>query len=97
MIQYNIYFGTIGTCQYQQTKWCKNEQDANKIAENFAQSYYYKNEGKFGIPAYNTIAKESEITGIDIEQLYKEHIYDIMRWYTIPTEVDTIPNRKLKF
>ena len=97
MIQYNIYFGTIGTCQYQQTKWCKNGQDANKIAENFAQSYYYKNEGKFGIPTYNTIAKESEITGIDIEQLYKEHIYDIMRWYAIPTEIDTIPNRKLKF
>ena len=96
MTQYNIYFGTIGTCKYQYTKTCKSEQEAKKIAENAAQSYYYRNEGKIGIPTYNTIAKESEITGIDIEQLYQEHINDIMRWFVIPTDKDTIPNRNLK-
>ena len=97
---FNIYYGTIGKTlgvRYRFTKNCYTEQDAQKIAKSAAESFYYKNEGKFGIPTYNTIAKESEITGIDIEQLYKEHIYDIMRWYAIPTEIDTIPNRKLKF
>ena len=100
MIQYNIYFGTIGKtlgCKYRFTKWCKNEEEANKIAENSASSFYYKNEGKYGIPKYNQIAKESEITGIDIEDLYKDHIVDMMRFYVIPTEIDSIPNKKLKF
>ena len=100
MTQYNIYFGTIGKtlgCKYRFTKWCKNDQDAIRIAETSAQSFYYKNEGKYGIPTYSVISKESEITGIDIETLYKDHVNDMMRWYAIPTELDTIPNVKLKF
>lgn len=97
MMQYNIYYGTIGTYKYHQTKWCKNDQEANRVAENLAFSYYYKNEGKYGIPTYNTIAKESKITGIEIEQLYKEHIYDLMRWHAIPTDVDSISSKNLKF
>jgi hypothetical protein len=100
MTQYNIYFGTIGNtlgCKYRFTKWCKNDQDANRVAESSAQSFYYKNEGKFGIPSYNQIAKEAEITGVDIEKLYKEHINDMMRFYAIPTEVDTISTKKLRF
>ena len=97
MIQFNIYFGTIGTCEYQYTKWCKNDQEAAKVAENAATAFYYKNEGKLGIPTYNTIAQESEITGLDIEKLYNENINDIMRYYAIPTEVDTISNKYLKF
>lgn len=97
MTQYNFYFGTIGTCKYQYTKACKNEQEAKKIAENAAQSFYYRNEGKLGIPSYSTIAKESEITGVDIEQLYQEHIDDIIRWYVIPTEIDTISSKNLKY
>ena len=100
MTQYNIYFGTIGKflgCRYRFTKWCKNEADAKRIAESAASSYYYKNEGKFGIPTYNQISKESEITGIDIEDLYKEHIYDMMRFYAIPTENDTVPSKRLRF
>lgn len=100
MTQYNIYFGTIGEvlkCKYQFTRACKNDYEALKIAENAAASLYYKNEGKHGIPTYDQIVKESEITGADIEELYKEHIRDMTRSYVIPTEVDTIPNRKLKF
>ena len=100
MIQYNIYFGTIGKtlkCKYRFTKWCKDEQEANKIAENSATSLYYKNEGKYGIPTYGNIQKESEITGVSIEDLYKEHINDMCRWYVIPTTTDSIPNRKIKF
>ena len=52
MIQFNIYFGTIGKTlgvRYRYTKWCKNEQDAGKVAENAATSFYYKNEGKYGM------------------------------------------------
>lgn len=100
MIQYNIYFGTIGKtlgCKYRFTKSCKNEQEALSIAKNAAASFYYKNEGKYGIPTYNQIQKESEITGVDIEKLYNEHIYDMTRYFVIPTEEDTIPNKKLKF
>ena len=100
MTQYNIYFGTIGKtlgCKYRFTKWCKNDQDANKVAETSAQSFYYKNEGKYGIPAYNQIAKEAEITGIDIEKLYKDHIQDMMRYYAIPTEIDSVSSKKLRF
>lgn len=100
MTQYNIYFGTIGKtlgCKYQFTKWCKNEEDALKIAENAASSFYYKNEGTYGLPSYNDIVKESEITGVGVEKLYEEHINDMMRWYVIPTIVDTISNNKLKF
>lgn len=96
MTQYNIYYGTIGTCKYQFTTWCKNDQEAKKIAENSAQSFYHKNEGKFGIPTYSTIDKEAQITGVDIEELYKEHVHDIMRWYAIPTELDTISKKQLK-
>ena len=100
MIQYNIYFGTIGKtlgCKYRFTKWCKNEQEAKSLAESSAQSFYYKNEGKYGIPTYSQISKESEITGIDVETLYQEHIEDMCRWLIIPTELDSIPNKRLKF
>lgn len=99
MTQYNIYFGTIGKtlgCKYRFTRWCRTEEEAKRIAENSAASLYYKNEGKYGIPSYNQIEKESELTGIDVEQLYKDHIYDMTRYYIIPTEVDTISTNKLK-
>lgn len=100
MIQYNIYFGTIGKtlgCKYRFTKWCRTEQDAIKLAKSAASSFYYKNEGKYGIPNYKQIDNESKITGVDIEKLYEEHINDMMRYYAIPTTVDSIPNRKLKY
>lgn len=100
MTQYNIYFGTIGKtlgCKYHFTKWCKNDTEANELARSYASSLYYKNEGKYGIPSYTKILEESKITGIDIEKLYQEHVSDMIRFYAIPTDVDTIPNKKLKF
>ena len=100
MMQYNIYYGTIGKklgVQYKFTKNCKDEQEAKKLAYDSVSSLFYKNEGKYGIPTYSQIAKESEITGIDIEKLYKDHIYDICRWYVIPTEEDTISSKDLKY
>lgn len=100
MTRFNIYFGTVGkklSCKYQFTKVCKNEQEALKLAENSAQSLYYKYEGRYGLPSYNQIIKESEITGVDIEILYQDHIKDMTRFYVIPTELDSIPYRKLKY
>lgn len=100
MIQYNIYFGTIGKtlkCKYHFTKWCKNEQEALKLAENNASSLYFKYEGKYGIPTYDQISKESEITGLDVETLYQDHIKDMTRFYVVPTDLDSIPSKKLKF
>lgn len=100
MIQYNIYYGTIGktlgVC-YRYTKWCKNEQEALKIAETAASSLFYKNEGKHGLPSYVQISKDSKITGIDIENMYKDYINYYMQWYAIPTEIDSVPNKKLKY
>lgn len=100
MQQYNIYFGTIGKtlgCKYRFTKYCKNDQEAIELAKNFANSFYYKNEGKYGIPSFNQIYKESEEIGIDLEKLYQEHIDDIIRYYAIPTVLDTISVKNLKF
>ena len=99
---FNIYYGTIGNSKnlgvrYRFTKNCKTEQDALRLAKNAASTFYYKNEGKFGLPSFVTINKESEITGISMEKLYEEHIDDMMRWYAIPTELDTIPSKKLRW
>ena len=97
---YNIYFGTIGKtlgCKYRFTKTCKNEQEALKLAETSANSFYFKNEGKYGIPSYNQLFEESKITGVDLETLYQEHFNDMCRFYAIPTELDTISTKKLKF
>ena len=69
MRQYNIYFGTIGKklgCKYRFTKECKSAAEALKIAENSAKSFYFKNEGKYGIPSYSKIEEESKLTGVDI-------------------------------
>lgn len=100
MTQYNIYYGTIGKTlgvRYRFTKWCKSEQDAKQCAENAVTSLFYKNEGKFGLPSYRQIAQEAEITGVDIETLYKEHIKDMCRWFVIPVEEDVVPTKKLKY
>ena len=100
MIQFNIYFGTIGKtlgCKYRFTKWCQNDLEAKKIAKNGAASMYYKYEGKHGLPSYDQISKESEITERSIEKLYQDHINDMTRYYVIPTEIDTIPDDELKY
>ena len=98
MTSYNIYYGTIGKTlgvKYRFTKNCRNEQDALRIAEDSASAFYYKNEGTYGLPSFVDINKESEITGVSMEKLYEEHIKDMCRFYVIPTELDTIPNKKL--
>ena len=97
---YNIYYGTIGKIlgvKYRFTRNCRNEQEAIKIAKNSAASFYYKNEGKYGLPGFVQIDKESNLTGVPIEKLYEEHINDMMRWYIIPTELDTISSKNLRW
>lgn len=100
MNQYNIYYGTIGktlSVKYRITKNFKNEEDANNFAKKACESFYYKNEGKYGIPSFSKLSKESKLTGVDIETLYNDHIYDLCRWYVIPSELDTISQNKLKW
>ena len=98
---YNIYYGTIGKTlgvKYRFTRNCtRGEQEALKIAKNAETSFYYKNEGKYGLPSFDDLNKESKITGLSIEDLYNEHIEDMCRWYVIPTELDTIPTNKLRW
>jgi len=100
-MMYNIYYGTIGKTlgvKYRFTRNCnKGEQEAMKIAKNDVASLFYKNEGKYGIPSYSEIEKESKLTGISIETLYNEHIEDMCRWYVIPTELDTISEKNIKW
>lgn len=100
MTQYNIYFGTIGKtlgCKYRFTKNCRSEQEAIKLAEISAKSFYFKNEGKYGIPTFSQISKEFKITGLDMETLYQDHFKDMCRFYAIPSSKDTISDNKLKF
>lgn len=100
MTLYNIYYGTIGKTlgvKYRYTKACKTDEDAKKLARKSAQSFYLKNEGKYGIPSFDVISKESDITGLDMEALYNDHMEDMIRYFAVPTELDTIPNKKLKF
>ena len=97
---YNIYYGTIGKTlgvKYRFTRNCRNEQDAIKLVKNAVTTFYYKNEGKYGLPSFDQINKESKITGLSIESLYDDHIEDMCRWYAIPTEEDTIPSDKLRW
>ena len=97
---YNIYYGTIGKTlgvKYRFTRNCRNEQDAIKLAKNAVTTFYYKNEGKYGLPSFDQINKESKITGLSIESLYDDHIEDMCRWYAIPTEEYTIPSDKLRW
>ena len=97
---YNIYYGTIGNslkCEYKFTKLFNNDKEASDMAKSLAESLYYKNEGKKGIPSFSQLMTESELTGISLETLYKEHMYDMIRFFAIPTDMDSIPSKKLKF
>lgn len=100
MMTYNIYYGTIGKTlgeKYRFTAYCKNEQEALKLAKDSVTSFYYKNEGKYGLPSFVDISKEHELTGISIEDLYNSHIEDMCRYHVIPTELDTISSKKLRW
>ena len=97
---FNIYYGTIGKTlgvKYRYTKRFRNKEEALKYAKEEATSLFYKNEGKFGIPSYIDIAKESKITELKIEDLYQDHINDLVRYYAIPVEEDSISTRKLQW
>lgn len=98
---FNIYFGLIGRTlpvKYKFTKTCnKGEAEALKIAKECAMSLYYKNEGKFGIPTFDKVSEEAELTGLPIEVLYEDHINDMTRYYVIPTELDTVSYKKLRW
>lgn len=99
-ILYNIYFGTIGKklgVKYRYSMYFKNDKEALGFAKNAASSFYYKNEGKCGLPSFDEISKESEITGLSLEELYNDHINDMCRWYAIPADQDTIPSNELKY
>ena len=97
---YNVYYGTIGKTlgiRYRHTKNFKSEEDALNYAKNAATSFYYKNEGKYGIPSYSDIVKEAKLSGVDVQTLYEDHIVDMMRWYAIPTELDSITKKQLRW
>lgn len=97
---FNIYYGTIGKTlgyKYRFTKEFWTADQAKEFAKNVAASFYYKNEGKYGIPSFKQISEEANLTGLDIETLYQDHINDMMRWYAIETMDDSIPSSQLKW
>lgn len=100
MTEYNIYFGTIGktlNVRYRYTKKFKTESEALREAKQMASSFYYKNEGTYNIPSYISLVKESKALDVPLETLYADHMWDLLRYYAIPTELDTIPTKKLKY
>lgn len=100
-MMYNIYYGTPTNnalkCQYRITVDCKSERRAKELAYDAACSFYYKNEGKFNLPGYNQIKKECDLTGVSLKNMYGEHIKDLLRWYAVPTELDTVSSKDLKY
>lgn len=100
MTAYNIYYGTIGKTlgvKYRYTKKFDNEDKAKAYAKDSVTKFYYKNEGSYGLPSFNEISEESDITGTGLETLYQDHINDMTRYFVIPTELDTISSKKLNW
>ena len=98
--QYNLYYGTVDgplKIEYRITRSFNDDQSATNAAFEEATNMYYKNEGKHNLPSYNQVKQESDITGINILKLYQEHVKDLMRWFAVPTVLDTVSNKKLKF
>ncbi len=98
--QYNLYYGTVDgplKVKYRVTRSFNDDISAKNAAFEEATNLYYKNEGTSGLPGYSIIQKESEVTGINILKLYKEHVEDLMMWFAVPTVLDTVSNKKLKF
>lgn len=98
-MNYNLYFGTQDgplKIQYRYTRSYGDENEAKNAAFEGALALYYKNEGKNGLPGYSTIVKESEITGINIIKLYEEHARDLMYYFAVPTDVDTVSVENIK-
>ena len=97
-MMYNIYYGSIGDrlkVAYHYTKDFRNEKEALEEAKKGASSLYYKFEGKFGLPSFTQISNEAKLTGIPMKKLFEDHIYDMMRWYAIPTEEDSISSKDI--
>lgn len=98
MTSYNLYYGTVDgplKLKYRSTQEFKSEQEVKKNLWNLACSLYYKNEGKHHLPSYKDITEESKITGIPVEKLYNEHIKDLIKFYYVPTELDTVSTKDL--
>lgn len=98
--QYNLYYGTIDgplAIEYRGTRSFSDDKSATAESFKEATNLYYKNEGKFGLPGYPQINEESKLTGINVLKLYDEHIKDLMRWFAVPTELDTVNNKDIKF
>jgi hypothetical protein len=98
-MRYNLYYGTQDgplKVQYRVTRNFNSEENAKQAAFDGATSLYYKNEGKFGLPDYSKIMQESKITGLNVLKLYEEHIKDLMWFYVVPTDVDTVSERDIK-
>lgn len=100
-MKFNIYFGTIGNsntrCKYRYTAYFNTEEAAIEKAHKEAENLYYKLEGTHGLSSFNIINKESKITEKSLSQLYTDHINDMMRWYAIPTNLDIISNKNIKY
>jgi NAD(P)-dependent dehydrogenase (short-subunit alcohol dehydrogenase family) len=72
--------------------YVNDELRANSLKEEVEEKYNVK-----ALVVKCDISNESDITGVSLEKLYDEHINDMCRWYAIPTELDTIPEKKLKY
>ena len=100
MTEYNIYFGLADgelKCKYQYTKEFKNETEALKDTRRNLLAFYYKYEGTHHIPSFIKISEEAEYLHKDVEKLINEHINDLIRYFIVPTEVDTISSNDIVY
>lgn len=100
MTEYNIYFGLADgelKCKYQYTKEFKNEIEALKDTKRNLLAFYYKYEGTHHIPSFVTISEEAEFLHKDVEKLINEHVNDLIRYFIVPTEVDTISSNDIVY
>lgn len=98
-MQFNIYFGLINEnkpVEYKYTENYKSEKEALEDAKTQAIALFSTEAGKFGLPSFLDIQKESKDLNIPVKVLWEDHIWDMTRYYAIPTELDTIPSKKLK-
>lgn len=100
MTEFNVYFGLADgelKCKYQYTKEFKNETEAIKDTKRNLLAFYYKYEGTHHIPSFIQISEEAEYLNRDVEKLITEHIHDLFRYFIIPTEVDIVSSKDLKY
>lgn len=99
---YHIYAGMgggFGGARYMGTADCKNEEEASRIAYEYAVEEYQQYEGYYGVvdmaeiyenPAeFGIDDEESECFDDEVEAVYQDEVESWIEYYAVPVEEDT--------